>query len=246
MKSVGKTMKIAKQNRTSEKEALSQLLSNYRDTPHPATGVTPNDMMFRDPPQSSFPRRDISEQQVKDARIRDADLKEIRQQKINASKYRKESDFQVGDTVLMRNFHKTSKYDPFFQLSPLVVTNIQNSGRLLTLQRHSDGKTYQRHPDDVKLYKGQLTSQHVQQQPSVDEQNARYFQDFLQRSMFDLYKEDDDNGVQLAAPLQPPPGFPPLPQQNHRPARQRIPNPRYFNDNVVNNLASEHSSWCFA
>ena len=64
MKSVGKTMKIAHQHRTSEKDALSQLLSNYRDTPHPATGITPNDMLFRDPPQSSFPRRNISEQSI--------------------------------------------------------------------------------------------------------------------------------------------------------------------------------------
>ena len=65
MKSVGKTMKIAKQHNISEKEALAQLLSNYRDTPHPSTGVTPNDMMFRDPPQSAFPRpRNIPERSI--------------------------------------------------------------------------------------------------------------------------------------------------------------------------------------
>ena len=232
-------MKIAHQHRTSEKDALSQLLSNYRDTPHPATGITPNDMLFRDPPQSSFPRRNISEQSIKDARARDVDLKDIRQQKINASKYRKESAFQVGDTVLIRNFHKTSKYDPFFQLSPLVVTSIQNSGRCLTLQRLSDGKVYQRHPDDVKLHKGHFPLQPVQQQPSVDEQCARY----LQEQMQDLYSDEYDDGAPITAPLQPPPGFPPLPQQSPRPARQRIPNPKYYNDNLINNLECEHTSW---
>lgn len=58
MRGVGKTMKIAKQNHVNEKDALSQLLSNYRDTPHPATGVPPAAMLFRDNPQTSiFPRR---------------------------------------------------------------------------------------------------------------------------------------------------------------------------------------------
>ena len=42
----GKTMKIAHHNNVTEKEALTRLLSNYRDSPHPSTGVTPNDMFF--------------------------------------------------------------------------------------------------------------------------------------------------------------------------------------------------------
>ena len=234
MKSVGKTMKIATQDRVSEKDALSQLLSNYRDTPHPATGVTPNDMMFRDPPQSSFPRREITQQQIDNARTRDAELKHIRQQKINASKYRQESIFRVGDTVLIRNFNKTSKYDPLFQRSPLVVKEVQNNGRCLTLQRLSDGKVYQRHPDDVKKYNGPWLPPPVQQQALGDEQCAQY----LQGQMWDLYNDESDYEMTFSTPLPPPPGFPPLPQQNQRPVRQRLPNPRYYNDNLVNNLAS--------
>ena len=31
-------MKIVHMNKNSEKETLNQLLNNYRDTPHPATG----------------------------------------------------------------------------------------------------------------------------------------------------------------------------------------------------------------
>ena len=234
MKSVGKTMKIATQDRVSEKDALSQLLSNYRDTPHPATGVTPNDMMFRDPPQSSFPRREITQQQIDNARTRDAELKDIRQQKINASKYRQESVFRVGDTVLIRNFNKTSKYDPLFQRSPLVVKEVQNNGRCLILQRLSDGKVYQRHPDDVKMYNGPRLPSPVQQQALGDEQCAEY----LQGRMWDLYNDESDYEMTFATPLPPPPGFPPLPQQNQRPVRQRLPNPRYYNDNLVNSLAS--------
>ena len=150
MKSVGKTMKIASKNKHSEKEVLAQLLSNYRDTPHPATGVTPSDMFFRDPPQSTFPRRSISEQQITEARARDAHIKHARQEKINDGKYRQQSDFRVGEKVLIRNYEKTSKYDPLFQYEPRIITDIQHGGRCLTLLRQSDGQTLKRHPDDVK------------------------------------------------------------------------------------------------
>ena len=55
MKPVGKIMKIARHKKVLEREALQQLLTNYRDTPHPATGIAPSAMLFRDPPNSSFP-----------------------------------------------------------------------------------------------------------------------------------------------------------------------------------------------
>ena len=55
MKPVGKTMKIARHNKVPEREAPQQLLKNYRDTPHPATGIAPSAMLLRDPPNFSFP-----------------------------------------------------------------------------------------------------------------------------------------------------------------------------------------------
>ena len=85
MKSIGKSMKIAHHNNTSEKKVLAQLLSNYRDTPHPSTGVTPNDMLFQHLPQSVFPRKDITEQTIKTAQKRDELLKQGRTEKVNST-----------------------------------------------------------------------------------------------------------------------------------------------------------------
>ena len=48
MKPLGKTMKIAHQNKTSKKEAFTSLLQNVRDTPQQATSLAPGAMMFRD------------------------------------------------------------------------------------------------------------------------------------------------------------------------------------------------------
>ena len=49
MKPLGKTMKMAHHDKRSEQVALKHLLSNYRNTPHPATGLPPAAMLFRDP-----------------------------------------------------------------------------------------------------------------------------------------------------------------------------------------------------
>ena len=181
-----------------------------------------------------FPRRNILEHQVQEARQRDSVTKHARKEKINSSKYRQKSLFEIGDTVLIRNYNKTSKYDPYFQYSPLTVTDIQNDGRCLTLQRNSDGRLLQRHPDDVKMYRG---PQILPEQYSLpeDEQCALFFQKQLQQ---DMYIDHDDEGIVLSStgevPIPPPPGLPPLPGGADRPVRQRRMNPRYYNDNMVN------------
>ena len=135
-----------------KKEALQQLLTNYRDTPHPATGLAPSSMLFRDSPRSTFPkfRTAASDKDIEVARFRDATLKAAREKKVNSSKYKSPSHFIIGDLVLIRNFNKRSKYDPYFQPEPCYVKSILQN--YLLLERN--GTEYRRHPDDVKLFPG--------------------------------------------------------------------------------------------
>lgn len=146
MKPLGKAMKMAHSGNKPEHTALTQLLSNYRDTPHPATGLPPAAMLFRDPPNSAFPRVLVDDQQVKDARKRDWEAKVERQLEVNNSKYKKRSEFETGDWVLIRNFTKRSKFDPHFQPEPCRVTEV--SGGWVALERA--GTRYRRHLDDIK------------------------------------------------------------------------------------------------
>ena len=46
MKPLGKTMKSAHYNNSDKEEALKELLSSYRATPHPATGEAPGAILF--------------------------------------------------------------------------------------------------------------------------------------------------------------------------------------------------------
>ena len=122
------------------------MLSNYRDTPHPATGLPPSAMMFRDPPNAAFPRVLVSDEQVKTAREEDCKLKEERGKQVNSSKYRKKTNVEIGDWVLIRNFDKESKFDPVFQPDPCQVTEVANGW----IEVERNGRSYRRHLDDIK------------------------------------------------------------------------------------------------
>ena len=165
-------MKIAHGSRSSEKEALKDLLINYRDTPHPATGVPPAAMLFRDGTKSAFPRRSISAKRVEEALTRDKVTKQERQQKINASKYRIPSDFQIGDGVMLRNYKRASKFDPLFLPEVCAEVDRSDCGRFLTVKRESDGKIFKRHPDDIKGFCG-LTDEVADKSVMTEETKPR-------------------------------------------------------------------------
>jgi hypothetical protein len=153
-KPLRKAMKIAQSTRCSEKEVLGDVLVNYRDSPHPATGTTPAAMLFRDGAKSTFPRRSVSAEQIEKARDEDKEIKREHQEKINASKYRIPSQFQVGDTVMLRNHKRASKFDPIFLSESCKVVGCSADGRVLTVERKVDGKIFTRHPDDVRIFCG--------------------------------------------------------------------------------------------
>ena len=103
MKPLGKTMKIAHYNHEDEKKALQNLLENYRDTPHPATGVPPAAMLFRDSISNTFPRKSVADDVIHAARANDATQKLEYQEKANSSKYKKPADVSVCSGLVCNN-----------------------------------------------------------------------------------------------------------------------------------------------
>ena len=150
MKPLGKTMKIAHHKGQDEASALQNLLCNYRDTPHPATGVPPASMLFRDSMTGVFPRKAVKEENIDAARQYDEKQKFEYESGVNISKYRKYFKISLGDEVLVRNYKKTSKFHPTFLPEQYIVTGITDYGRKLQVERVSDGQTLLRHPDDLK------------------------------------------------------------------------------------------------
>ena len=78
--------------------------------------------------------------------MKDKELKIARKEKLNSSKYKKHGKTRKGDSVLLRNYKRTSKFQPFFMPDPFTVTSVD--GAKITAER--DGKVLKRHLDDVK------------------------------------------------------------------------------------------------
>jgi hypothetical protein len=222
MRPLGKTMKIAQASGMNESEALQSLLKNYRNTPHPATGVAPSAMLFRDGEQSLFPRQSASDEDIAAARARDLSQKKAHQDKVNAGKFRIPSLLNVGDRVLVRNYQKTRKFDPTFLPSKFVITEVSENGQCLTLEQMDDGTCLKRHPDDVKKFDGPFPQETLEdpQQPS-EKQTLDEFMKRLSQVVQD-YEDYSDTTYEL--------------EINRRPQRVRRANPRYYNEEYVNTL----------
>ena len=154
MKPIGKAMKMCHYDKRSEKEALQNAVTSYRQTPHVATGVPPAGMIFRDGMRHQFPRKTLTSEAIEEARAKDLQQKETNEANVNRSVYRKEAKFCVGDKVLVRDTTKQSKFQPKFMQDIFEVIQFDQVAKKLMLQRAGFHDTIIRHPDDVKRYYG--------------------------------------------------------------------------------------------
>ena len=152
MKPLGKAMKIGFNKKASETETLQSFLQTYRDTPHKATGVAPGAMLFRDGYRSNLPCKKLSEEEVSKARELDTQVKNQRKQQYNSSCRTKAANFQIGDQVLVRNFYKQSKFEPYFLPERYLVIDSLAGGKIILVQSSRSGKFLKRHPNDLKSY----------------------------------------------------------------------------------------------
>ena len=91
---------------------------------------------------------------MEEARGKDKGMKQDRQDQVNASKYKIQSEFQIGDAAMLRNYRKSSKFDPIFLPEHCEIVECSDDGRFLTIEIKRNGRIFERHPDDVKGYHG--------------------------------------------------------------------------------------------
>ena len=238
MKPLGKAMKIGMNNLASETDTLQSFLQTYRDTPHSATGVAPGNMIFRDGYRSDLPRRSLSADRIVQAQQLDASLKEERKAAYNSSIHTKAANFKVNDQVLVRNFYKKSKFEPYFLPERFIVTDTLANGKIILVQSSRTGRYLKRHPNDLKLYDGEFSSDAGRE--SVSEAALLVLEAW--REAFEhlavVGDTDEDNtpvdGAPGANDLAPVPQAPGIPLR--RSTRQAVPNRRYFNEQYFNSL----------
>ncbi|XP_065060623.1 uncharacterized protein K02A2.6-like [Rhopilema esculentum] len=147
MRPLGKALKAAHFNKKDKHTAIKEVLATYRATPHPATGVPPGDLLLRSGYRKDFPRRQLTEQQIREAQMQDRAQYMSREDQMNRSTHRKKSIYTPGDLVYIRNMQRC-KFDPIFGPELYKVLCTEGSG--LLLESLADNKSFRRHCDDVK------------------------------------------------------------------------------------------------
>ena len=227
MKPLGKCMKAAHAAGLSKEQALSQLLANYRATPHSATSLAPGDVMFRHGYGGAFPRTTVpSDQEVRDAIDFDQAERENRDNSLNINR-KDEPTLQIGDKVMQKN-NMRRKFDPVYGPEEHTVVDVGKGG--VTIQSNK-GKKYVRHYNDVRAAPEEGTSMGTQgEQQMLKEIESTSNTDRMPSSN---HVVEGDVSEELERPRQK--GEQDDQQQviQRKSGRERRPNSRYFNDSYV-------------
>ena len=107
-------------------------------------------MLFRDDKCSIFPTKSVRTNDIIKAKEKNQKMKLQRTDEIKESKYKKQDEIDIGDKILIRNYRKQHKFDPFFlPQQPYIV--ISTNKNYVTVQNEFDGGALNRHRDDIKV-----------------------------------------------------------------------------------------------
>ena len=124
------------------------MLISYRDTPHPAIGVTPYEAMHGRPTRTRLDHDAVREtnQREKDRTIEEHD-KEYKKRMTQLKRNAKEHKFALKDYVLLKQ-KKINKWTIAFEPAFYIITNIQGSS--ITIKRIKDGRELRRDASQLK------------------------------------------------------------------------------------------------
>ena len=147
MRPLNKMERIAHLQQRDHHLALSDLLTGYRSTPHPATGVAPYDLIANRKIRSKLcdGRSDLTEGDP-EVTLRDANYK-AKQKEYGKGHLKKPHNFSVGDFVLVRQKKQTKLSTPY---EPVLYSITEINGTQVTVQRTTDGRCIKRHADQLK------------------------------------------------------------------------------------------------
>ncbi|KAK2547614.1 Uncharacterized protein P5673_032352 [Acropora cervicornis] len=128
--------------------AIKDMLMAYRDTPHPATGITPYEAMMNRPVRTNLdytvPRKERSSRD----KMMDEKDRQYKEKMTDDGGSSKEHNFVVGDHVLLRQRKRNKWSTPY---EPVFYTVIKISGSAITARRITDGGEVRRDASQFKL-----------------------------------------------------------------------------------------------
>ena len=138
MASIVKLTHAAIAERKDPKTEISKFLLNYRNTPHPSTGVEPSKLMMNRQIRTKLPAVIKTPDTPEHRLVRQKDREMKIKQKTYADKHRRaqHKKVKIGDEVLIQQ-QKTTVHPPF-DPDPFVVTEVR--GTKVEAKRKTDGK----------------------------------------------------------------------------------------------------------
>ena len=103
--------------------------------------------MFRHGYKTEFPRQELQEEDVQQARRRDQQQKDQRQEVANSSCRIQAPELVIGQRVLVKNERRRTKFDPLFEPCEYTVVSKERNGVIV---RNEEGATRRRHVNEVK------------------------------------------------------------------------------------------------
>ena len=133
MATLVKTTHAAMAEGKDPKVEVRRRLLNYRNTPHPSTGVAPSQLMMNRPIRTRIPQiiKNPSSSKLQEARLKDQETRADRKKKLDLRKTAQEKEVAIGDKVLVSQRKSTTK--PPYDARPFVVTEVK--GTQVTAER---------------------------------------------------------------------------------------------------------------
>jgi len=151
MKSIKKRLQIAVTTGKDWGSELHKYLFSYRNTPHPATGKSPAELLFGRKLRTKLPMYD-NDSKLDDIQVRQHDAEYKAKVKEYTDRKRKaaNSSISIGDEVLLIRDQISQKTDTRYYNDIYVVVN--KNGSQVTV-RSSDGRKYVRNSSHLRPYK---------------------------------------------------------------------------------------------
>ena len=151
MKTLGKAMKTGHFQNRNQAKILNSFFLNYRDTSHLSTCVAPDHMLFRDGYRSHLSHKFITEENELSARNADNGIKTQQKLDYNSLENVRPCNFEIKDNMLVRNYKKSTKYDPFYLPKEFQVIDILAKTNVLLAEDPDNGVYFKRYVNDLNV-----------------------------------------------------------------------------------------------
>ena len=166
-----KPMQIAQAEREDWKKAVLTYLVAYRNTPHPRTGVCPEELLFRRKLRAKLPELREVAKLDEEVRDRDRDKKTKMIEHADRARNAEENSLVVGDKVLLKE-QQLNKWTTPFESQPYELIDKCGSSVLVESPERTQ---YKRNTTHVELYherEKQLSGSFREEQPVPQEMEA--------------------------------------------------------------------------